>query len=329
MTHPKAPAGFLVFGDPTSRRLVVSAADAFAAYAGLGDDRVDPTAEAYQSMFRFPRGLEGYMSVNGDSISGYAGETWSPWLWFDIDRSDLNDALADARRLTGVVLQQYSTLDEDDLLIFFSGAKGFHVGLPLPHAPGPSAWFHAVCRRLAEGLAGVAGVAIDTGVYDRVRLLRAPNSRHPKTGRHKRRLTHRELLHLSADRIRDLAREPLAFEVRYPGRPDDQLAIDWTAAEERAIERARPKANGGGDSTTHVHRATLEFIRDGADEGERNRKLFDAATNLAELGVPEPAVHGLLTEAARDSGLPPSEVRNTIAKAVARVCRKKGVGGGC
>lgn len=328
MTHPNAPAGFLVLGGPTSRRQVVAAADAFAAYAALQDGRVDPNAEAYLSMFRYPRGMVDYMSVSGDSISGYDGEMWSPWLWFDIDRADPNDALADARRLTGVVLQRYSTLDEDDLLVFFSGAKGFHLGLPLPHAPEPSAKLHTVSRRLAEGLAGVARVAIDTGVYDRVRLFRAPNSRHPKTGLHKRRLTHRELTGLSADRVRDLAREPLAFDVPYPARPDAQLATDWADAEERATERARPKANGGGDSTTHVHRATLEFIRDGADEGERNRKLFDAATNLAELGVPETAVHGLLTEAARDSGLPPSEVRNTIAKAVARVCRKKGVGGG-
>jgi hypothetical protein len=326
VTHPHATAGFLVRGGPTSLRQVVAAADAFAAYAGLEDDRVDPTAESYLSMFRFPRGVEDYMSVNGNSISGYADSTWAPWLWFDIDRADLKDALVDAQRLTRFLLQQYSTLDEDDLLVFFSGSKGFHVGLPLPHAPEPSAGFHTVCRTLAEGLTATAGVTVDTAVYDRVRLFRAPNSRHPKSGLHKRRLTHRELMGLTVDRIRELARQPEAFNVRYPCRPDDQLADDWSEAETRAAVRTRPEV-GVGVGTGRIHRATLEFIRFGAEEGGRNRALFAAAANLAESGVPQPAVEGLLTEAALNSGLPPGEVAATIANAVGHVVAK-GVGGG-
>ena len=44
-------------------------------------------------------------------------------------------------------------------VLLFSGGKGYHVGVPLPHNPDPSPAFHRVARRLAEGLAAGAGVA--------------------------------------------------------------------------------------------------------------------------------------------------------------------------
>ena len=58
-----------------------------------------------------------------------------------------------------------------------------------------------------------------------------------------------------------------------------------------------------------MNRLTLEFIRDGADNGERHKLLFSAAANLAEFGCPGPLAHALLTEPARDGGLSPSDVR--------------------
>ena len=48
-----------------------------------------------------------------------------------IDREgDLGTALPDARRLAGGILDRYRELDDDDLLIFLSGGKGAHIGLP-------------------------------------------------------------------------------------------------------------------------------------------------------------------------------------------------------
>ena len=88
-------------------------------------------------------------------------------------------------------------LDGDDLLVFFSGSKGFHIGLPTSlWQPMPSERYHRVARRFAEWLVEPIEIAIDVGIYDKVRAFRAPNSRHPKTGLHKRALSARELLHL-------------------------------------------------------------------------------------------------------------------------------------
>jgi hypothetical protein len=64
-----------------------------------------------------------------------------------------------------------------------------------------------------------------------------------------------------------------------------------------------------------LNRGTIDFIRDGAPEGERATRLFGAAANLAELGSPLLLAFELLRPAALDCGLPPAEVARTIKNA--------------
>lgn len=144
----------------------------FVAYCSC-DDRAEIDCEAYLSAFRFGDDF----SLRADEwgrldVKGFDGTSWSRWLWFDIDRADIGQALQDARRLVAFIAERYG-LDDDALLIFFSGSKGFHAGLPTSlWEPSASVTFHTTARRLAEALAERAGVVIDAGVYDRVRAFR-------------------------------------------------------------------------------------------------------------------------------------------------------------
>jgi hypothetical protein len=61
-----------------------------------------------------------------------------------------------------------------------------------------------------------------------------------------------------------------------------------------------------------LNRGTIDFIRDGAPEGERASRLFSASANLAELGSPLSLVLELLSRPALDCGLPPAEVERNI-----------------
>jgi hypothetical protein len=237
-------------------------------------------------------------------------------VWFDVDRpDDLDAALHDTRRLAAVILQRYPAMDDDDLLLFFSGSKGFHVGLPITWNPEPSTVFHRVARHFAEGLATLAGVRIDTSVYDRVRLFRAPNSRHAKTGLHKRRLTLHELMHLPADRVRQLASEPTPFVLPAVPAADPQAVRDWQAAEAAVAGETEMKAQRSAAVTNgaaRLNRLTMDFLRDGAAPGTRALRLFSAAANLGEFGCPPALAHALLTEPALNSGLSPNEVKRQI-----------------
>ncbi len=304
--------GFRIVGPCNGERRLVCWPTAFVAYASL-DARAEVEREAYLSAFLFGDDFKQHLDATG-STAKFDGVCGAEFVWFDIDRTDLEAARRDAARLCLFLAERYR-LDDDALQVFFSGSKGFHVGLPTDlWQPTASGVFNLTARRLAEGLAASCEVVIDSGVFDKVRAFRAPNSRHPKTGSHKRRLSLDELLMMSAWRIQELAREPLAFDVPTVSTRCDQAATDWQEAAQRVeqeTEAARER-RASSDRSARLNRTTLDFMRDGAGSGDRHRLLFSAAANLAEFGCPSELAHELLSEAALDSGLSPSETRRQI-----------------
>ena len=209
------PYGFWIKGPTDAPRRLVNAAAALAGYAAC-DPEADLETEAYLSAFTYGEDFRRWLEETG-SVRGFEGECWAPFITFDIDRAEnLDVALNDARRLASVILHRYPALDDSDLLLFFSGSKGFNVALPTFWDSAPSAMFHRAARHFAEHLARLAGVVIDPAVYVKTQPLRAPNSRHAKTGLHKRRLSFEELTGLSVGGIRRLANRPEPFELTAP-----------------------------------------------------------------------------------------------------------------
>lgn len=315
--------GFRILDNCSNERRLVDWQAAFRGHASC-DARAEVSREAYLSAFTFGSEFRQYLEVNR-TTRGYRGPTFAPWLWFDIDRAeDLEAATRDAQRLCAATVERYG-MDGDALLIFFSGSKGYHIGLPSTlWAAEPSGDFHRVARQFAEQLASRAGVTIDTAVYDRVRAFRAPNSRHPKTGRHKRRLEYGELLHVTTSAILERASHPEPFELPADSGTDGTAVADWQQAaiaicQEQSAAKQRVTA-----PPTALNRLTIDFIRDGARPGERARRLFSAAANLAEFGCSRALAQALLSESARNSGLKPSEVTRQIESGLSHVSSRIG-----
>lgn len=325
MTNTDCPYGFRVPGAVTEPRRLVDATAAFAGHCAI-DDRSQPERECYLSAFQFGTDFRDHFRRH-NSARGFVGPCWSAWLCLDIDRLDLEAAAADTRRLVWYILDRYRSLDDDDVLVQFTGKKGYLVSVPLTHHPLPSPTFNGVCRRLAEGLARAAGITIDPAIYVKLQPLRAPNSFHPRDHRYKRRVTIRELVELSTARITQLATEPLAFEPPVPRDREPTLEADWekavsTLGREEVERTARQRAQAPGSG--RLQRDTLDFIAHGADEAERNNRLFRAAANLRELDAPPALVHALLWETALDCGLSPSEVSRGTQNGIEFVDRARG-----
>ena len=304
------PYGFRIAGDTRNDRRLITWSAAFVAYCEC-DDKADTGTECYLSAFCFGDAFRRHLETNR-TTKGYTGETFSSWLWFDIDRNEFEQATVDARRLASGLVNRYS-IDDDELLVFFSGSKGFHLGLPTTlWDPLPGLSFAGYCRAFAESIASFHQVSIDSSVYDRVRAFRAPNSKHPKTGLHKRRVLLDELLHLEPLRLRSLASEPVAFELPRAPRANQQAVADWQASV-AAIDHKQTEiaSRRVGSLPSGLNRATLDFIREGATN-DRAVSLYAAAANLAEFGCSIELALALLSESALDSGLPPSEVRRQI-----------------
>jgi hypothetical protein len=294
--------GYRVLGKKGVRKLV-DAASAFAAYAAC-DPRAEVEREAYLSAFTFGDEFRKHLEETG-STRDYFGPCGALFLWWDKDHNDLDVALADTRRLVVTIKDRYA-----EPLCFFSGKKGFHVGLPTAlWNPAPSLAFNRVARRFAEAVAERAGIEIDTSIYDKVRAFRAPNSRHATSGLFKVRLRWDELMTCTASQIQAIASEPRPFEMPVVMEHCQQAADDWHAAIEWVERQAKAMQV---QTYARLNRLTLDFIRQGAKPGERAKRLFSAAANLAEFSCPPDLAYALLNEPALDSGLQPSEVQRQI-----------------
>jgi hypothetical protein len=256
-------------------------------------------------------------------------------LNFDIDHTDLDVALRDCRRLSMYLADRYAA----EPVVHYSGSKGFHVSLPTADSIEPAPDNHEVAKALACRLAGEASIVIDEAVYDRVRLWRAPNSRHHRTGRHKVLINLDDLLYISADQVRRLAAEPIPYDPASPS-ASARLVADWHEAaaavrgerqrevRERKREARRHAANG--EARQRINPLTRTLLTDPTSimEGERAVTVLSAAADLAEFPTIDDLVIALLTAPALDTGLPPREVDRQIRCGIEMARRQCAAEGG-
>jgi hypothetical protein len=288
------------------------------------DGEIDDERESYLSHFVFAGEMRRHYEANRHSVAGFSGPCWCRWLVLDIDRPELAAALDDARRLVSGLYQRYPET-VGDVPVYFSGSKGFHVLVELAHDPPPAVGFHHTARTFAEMTAGRAGIQIDTSIYDLAHIIRLPNTRHPRTGLHKRRIDSDALFVLDVPGILAHAAHPAGDGI--PSGPvPELLADDWREAERtaaRATEaRAEIRRDAGTDS--RAPRYFVDFLRFGVDPGDRHATLFRCAAWLTEQGSPASLVVALLTEPGRDVGLTPADVDRQIRCGIEHARRQRG-----
>jgi hypothetical protein len=315
-----APLTLRVVGDASNRRHIVSNRKAVALYAAA-DPAVQPELPAFLGIFTYPKAILDHMNSTG-STRGYVGPVGVPELRFDIDDNDLEEACRRAFRLTRYLEDRYSMPT-----VHFSGRKGFHLSIPTGDAIEPVPENPRVAKVLAMKISEDAGVAIDTGVYDAVRLWRAPNSRHHRTWVFKVIIPDPEdLPYLDLFDLRGRAAKPIPYQVPASPSAPPKLVDDWreAAIEVRRLDtelRDRRTSRSSGIATINPLTWTLirepESIeqgggaRDGTFQG-RHKSLFSAAANLMEFGTIEALIHGILSGPGRDTGLKPDDVTRQI-----------------
>ena len=222
--------GVYVKGPPTSPRELTRHSEQLLAYSDGSILERDETREAYLSHFVFGPEVRAHFIANRQSVAGYAGLCWCRWLILDINRDELTDALVDARRLVQAIQQRFPEME--DVPVYFSGGKGFHVLVELAHLPPPAVGFNRVARTFAEMLAEHAGVAIDVTLYDVNCIVRLPNTQHPSTGLYKRFIPSESLFRFSQSKILNKAKQPSGEGLRAARTVPQQLVADWNAAEQ-------------------------------------------------------------------------------------------------
>lgn len=307
--------GFRVAGGPQEARRLVTWRKAWTAHCAGDLD----TSEAYLSAWTYGADFVDHMKRAG-GVAGYGGPVFADWLPVDIDGAGADpvaDALARVRRLLAYLEDNGGDLEA--LSCWFSGGRGFHVLMPVRGLAGaaPSATFNRAVRAFVARIGAASDSKPDLAIYDPVRIFRAPNTRHPRSGLFKTSIRGDELMGISADGVRRLAAEPCPGDVP---EPPAESWCDWRLGGAgglwgEALNEATTATVAAPvpADRTDLCRATLDFIRAGAANGERERRCFSAAANLGELGADERLAAALLLPAALDSGLAPNEARRAIA----------------
>jgi hypothetical protein len=324
-----ATLAFRVLGSADGRRDLVSYAKAVARYADA-DPIVHPEIPAFLSSFTYPAAMRHHVETTG-STKSYVGPVGVPAIRWDIDIDDDPDAaLNAARHLAGHLAERYG---QDGLSVFFSGSKGYHVETATGNAVEPTLDANQIARKVAEMVASTVAVPIDLGVYDRLRLWRAPNSKHPRTGLFKVRIEPEDLLHASTECVCQRAVEPIPFDPPALASPAPQFLDDWRRAElavrDRSNER-RERRGQVGSGGARINALTRRLITNPEEiqVGERHRLLFSAA-NLAEFDRIEDLIVDLLTVPGLDTALPPREVDRQIACGIGHARRQRSEGSAC
>ena len=316
--------GAYVVGGTDSPRVLVRHDELLTAYA---DGTIDDYREAYLSHFTFGSEMRRHFAANKNSVAGYVGPCGCRYLVLDIDRSDLAAALCDCRKLVSFLHQRYPDL-EGDVPIYFSGGKGFHVLLELTHRPPPAVGLPAVAKTLAEGIAANAGLKLDTGIYFANALVRLPNTKHPKTGRFKRRIDADVLFRLNIGGVLEHARHPAGDGIPTARQPSEELAKDWHEMEVKTARatdaRAAIRRDAGTAPDARAPKFFIDLLRFGVEEGDRHKTLFRSAAWLAEQGAPPSLCFALLTEAGCDVGLSPTDVGRQIRCGIEHADRQRG-----
>lgn len=161
--------------------------------------------EAYISFFPYDKTIVDYVRLT-KSVKGHTGLHCCTYICIDIDNENDNEA---SRVCTLQVINRLNTLygiSPDDLYIYYSGNKGFHVNLVDRLIGIQSQYYENVGERCKSFVKDNFGDIqnIDYKIYEDHRILRIPNSRHAKTGLYKVEITFDEL-NLPIEQIKSFA----------------------------------------------------------------------------------------------------------------------------
>ena len=290
-----------------SRELVQDWKDTFTKYLACEEEET----EAYLTAFSYGDDfLPHYKQYR--SNKGFTGSAFGHFLCFDFDcAEDPSDAIAQAQHFLNHCATNYGA-DMDAVLAGFSGGKGAHIYFPVPSCAVPSVDFGNICLAIAKRFKDPYN-CIDLKIYDHQRIFRLPNTRHPKSG--KLKVMYRASDFVELDPLYILNKDTAQnADFLFSDDAGEWLAPVWKAAVNQIEKEAAPlpsRAEGFRDLSGD----TVDFIKHGAKEGERNTSLFKAACNLYEMNMTQPAVEKLLAPAARDSGLSEAEIQKTLQSA--------------
>jgi len=251
---------------------------------------------AFSSHYQYGEEIVRYVEETG-SIRGYNGPMMADAIVWDFDSSNIADVFSDVVEL---IDRLYSmTGDYNSIRLYFSGNKGMHVYFLSAdiRAMGKSVKIPTVVKYVAMDIAQGLSTC-DESIYDRTRIIRIVNSKHPKSGMYKAYIGVEDFLQMPDD-------ERIEYPKQQREAPEDG---HYTHAEyiSNAIAYALNNDNEVNKPKTG-RMDLLEGVYEGFSHGNRNVGLTSLAGILHSKGLSKDLVRGLLHSVNTNSDKPISD----------------------
>ena len=262
-----------------------------------------------------------------------------PYLDFDIDDIENNyGKLVRAVKYTVNYVENTLGIPADNLRLYFSGHKGFHLIIP-GEAIGvePSATLNAAFRYFAMGMAylhagrniqNAAKDILDLGIYDRKRLFRIVNSINSKSGFRKVQISINQLYDYDYEDMVAWAQKAHTFLPRKTGfsmkaqrgyRSIIELGKDYEALRDgRNRKKSARKIVLKEGQVLELLPCTKNLLETGALKGFRNHALFALASSLAQSGYKPDDIYQMAEEwnDRNEEPLSSREIQTTVNSAI-------------
>ena len=249
------------------------------------------TTDWYKSLYKYNEEQKKQIEETG-TVSGIR-DTLTNVLFFDFDsKDDVEKARQDAIETANRLVQR--GFDEDSIGVYFTGSKGFSLELEMNEYVTPDK-FKAIVFDIAGDLS-----SFDRVVNDPNRIVRIPNTKHNKSGLYKIPLTPEELIEISIDDIRLMAKNARKAE-RMLKITDLPAAVkDIKPPVEKSVESISKELTF--DITTVDMKNRLPKIDEARHlllngffkSGERNYAMLCIASTLKNIGYSYEHTEGMM-----------------------------------
>ena len=247
---------------------------------GLQEIKVKKTNyERYISLFLFDEGIKSHFKRT-NSMSNYTDKVGINTIWIDFDNEgNLEDVKKEVLRFVNQLNNKYD-FPEDYIPVYFSGSKGFHVGIPAKVIGLDGVFEKDLPAKVKSFIAKLTNniMYVDLVIYNHTRIMRLPFSFNEKGKMYKIHIPYKILKNESLKTITQYAKKCKIFKpVRFEYAVCSELYLMFLNS--NVVEEPKKtliKATNGTINKGSVFRVP--------EKGKRNDTLFKQAFRLFSLG---------------------------------------------
>jgi len=249
----------------------------------------------YVSIFSYTEDIVSYYNTNiiekKNTIANYNGEVFLEYLWLDIDNDDLAVSTTRCKEILGLIYGKYG-IGVENLQLFFSGSKGYHVGIPSFSFKANGVLDKnnpAICRLMAAYIVDAyfnendvpVADSVDFSKYTTTSILRLPNSKNDKSIYYKTPIDGYLILEENLEKIKELSKT-CTTEIPYRYNPiySEELYQLYVYCKDY-VENDKDEILSGFFSDETINKNTSIFRI--PDKGNRNDMLYKQAYRLFSI----------------------------------------------